>query len=461
MSYRETVRYLYGLQQYGIKFGLDNITRLLSELNNPHKSFLTVHVAGTNGKGSTSAMIASILQCAGLRVGLFTSPHLVSFTERVRINGLQITEAEVVHLAAEIKDIASRIDRFSPTFFEVVTAMALLYFGRQGIDAAVMEVGMGGRLDATNVIVPEVSVITNISCDHKEFLGETLGEVAYEKAGIIKEGVPVVSSQQEPEAERVLEKRAEELHAGLYQYGKDFASVLKREDRSGICFDYRSNSLVIPDVVLPLAGEHQMQNASVSIRAAEIALRNAHVSRDSGADFIREGLKCVSWPGRLEFIREDPPIVIDGAHNPAAAVALSHALKNLFLMEYEKIIVILGIMADKDIAGIMRPLLPLASEVILTSPSYRRAASPEELAGVAASLGFGNAQKSYSLREALETAIRSASSGQLPGRALQGPGHSSISGRSSSLILITGSFYTIGEAKELLGQKGVLARLRE
>jgi dihydrofolate synthase/folylpolyglutamate synthase len=457
MSYRETVRYLYGLQQHGIKFGLDNITRLLSELNNPHKSFLSVHVAGTNGKGSKSVMIASILQCAGLKVGLFTSPHLVSFTERIRINGLQITEGEVVQLAGEIKDIASRIDRFSPTFFEVVTAMALLYFGRQEIEAAVIEVGMGGRLDATNVIVPEVSVITNISCDHKEFLGETPGEIAYEKAGIVKEGVPVVSSRQEPETERVLMKRAEDQHTGLYQYGKDFTSVLTREDRSGIRFDYRSNSLAIPDVVLPLAGEHQMENASVSIRAAEIALRNAHVNRNSIADFIREGLKCVRWPGRLEFIREDPPIVIDGAHNPAAAVALSHALKNLFLPEYEKIIMVLGIMADKDIAGIMRPLLPLASEIILASPSYRRAASPEELAGIAASLGFPNTQTASSLREALETAIRIASFRKVPGR----PGSSPVAGGPSSMILVTGSFYTIGEAKELLGQKGVLTRLRE
>ncbi|MBI5188953.1 MAG: bifunctional folylpolyglutamate synthase/dihydrofolate synthase, partial [Nitrospirae bacterium] len=210
MSYSETVNYLYNLQRHGIKFGLDNIIRLMSVLDNPHESFLSVHVAGTNGKGSTSAMIASILQAAGLRVGLFTSPHLVSFTERIRINDEEITEDEVISLTDEIREKSSRLKAqssdFSPTFFEVVTAMAFMYFKRRKIEIAVVEVGMGGRLDATNIIIPEVSVITSISYDHKEFLGNTLKEIANEKAGIIKDGIPVVISYQEPEAMEVIEK---------------------------------------------------------------------------------------------------------------------------------------------------------------------------------------------------------------------------------------------------------------
>ena len=461
MSYSETIRYLYGLRKQGIKFGLDNITRLLSELNDPHKSFPSVHVAGTNGKGSTSAIIASILQTAGVRVGLFTSPHLVSFTERIKIDGVEITENEIVQLASEIKEIVSGIDDFSPTFFEVVTAMALLYFEREGIDAAVIEVGMGGRLDATNIIAPEVSVITNIGYDHKEFLGNTIREIAYEKAGIIKSGIPVVTAHQEPEVREVIEKKAGEQQAELYIYGKDFSSTLKKEDMSGICFDYRNDSLVLHDLFLPLSGEHQMQNASVAMKAIELLAKKS-TCRFSLDSFIREGLKRVRWPGRLELIHEDPPIVIDGAHNPAAAIALSRTLRNIFLRKHKKIIMVLGIMDDKDISGVMKPLLPLASEIILTSASYSRAASPEKLANIAASLGFHNVRTSFFLKHALGMAIRIASTAKdQDSTGAEQPDTLPFTPRPLPVILVTGSFYTIGEAKEVLGQRGVLARLRE
>ncbi len=424
MIYDETINYLYSLQQKGIKFGLDNIKRLVSALENPHESFLSVHVAGTNGKGSTSAMIASILQAAGLKVGLFTSPHLVSFTERIRINGIEITENEIVRLAGEIRELVDHTSEFSPTFFEVVTAMALLYFKRREIDIAVMEVGMGGRLDATNIIAPEVSVITNIGYDHREFLGDTIAEIAYEKACIIKSGVPVVTSYQEPEVRQVLRKKAEEQQAGFYMYGKDFASVLRTEDISGIHFDYSDDSFSIHDLALPLTGEHQMQNASVAIKAVKMIFGGRKFKQylpphpplpkggTSGGDcslidesFIREGLKDVRWPGRLEFVHEDPTILIDAAHNPAAAVALSRTLKNTFLKRYSRIVMVLGIMNDKDIRGIMEPLLPLASMVVLTSPSYSRAASADRLADIAASLGFSNVLTATNVKDAIETAV--------------------------------------------------------
>ena len=481
MSFGGTIRYLYSLRKQGIKFGLDNITRILSELNNPHKSFLSVHVAGTNGKGSTAAIIASILQAAGFRVGLFTSPHLVSFTERIRVDGAEITEGEVVQDASEIKEIVSRDADFSPTFFEVVTAMALLYFQRKGIDLAVMEVGMGGRLDATNIILPEVSVISSIGYDHRDFLGDTLGEIAYEKAGIIKETIPVVASHQAPEVRALLSERTRELHSELHMYGEDFTSIIKRQDVSGICFDYRDDSSALEDLILPLTGEHQMQNASVAIRAARIVLSNRSVNPDlppdhplangglSGRDhsllktdqFIREGLKNVRWQGRLELIREDPPIMIDGAHNPSAAVVLSRTLKDIFLPKYGKIIMVLGIMDDKDVSGVMEPLLPLASEIILTSPSYRRSASPERLAGIAADLGFGDVRIAPSLKDAIEMAIGITLSAKVQNSPAAGQPGSSPFEPDPYLILITGSFYTIGEAKEVLGQSGVLTRLRE
>ncbi|OHE59187.1 MAG: hypothetical protein A2Z47_06575, partial [Thermodesulfovibrio sp. RBG_19FT_COMBO_42_12] len=297
MSYEGTINYLYNLRKYGIKFGLNNISRLMSALDNPHKSFLSIHVAGTNGKGSTSAIIASILTTAGLKVGLFTSPHIVSFTERVRVNGKEITESEVVSLTEEIKTkientpsltLPSRgggqgwggEPKLNPTFFEFITAMALLYFKRKNIDIAVIETGMGGRLDATNIVTPEVSVIAKISYDHREFLGNTLKEIAHEKAGIIKDGIPVVASYQDPEAMKVIEKKAIEKEAELYVYGRDFSSVLKREDIPGICFDYRGSDLfTIHDLVLPLTGEHQMQNASVAIKAAMIVLKKRITKR--------------------------------------------------------------------------------------------------------------------------------------------------------------------------------------
>jgi dihydrofolate synthase/folylpolyglutamate synthase len=268
MSYSDTVNYIYNLQKHGIKFGLRNITRLVSILGNPHKSFPSVHVAGTNGKGSTSAFIASLLKISGLKVGLFTSPHLVSFTERIRVNSEEITEHEVMSLTEEIR---SKVVDFSPTFFEVVTALAFLYFQRKRIDIAVIEVGMGGRLDATNILMPEVSVITCIDYDHREYLGDTLSEIAYEKAGIIKDSIPVVVSSQAPDVLEVIEAKAKEKNSEVYLYGRDFSAVLKREDPSGICFDYfGGDSFDIHDLYLPLIGEHQMQNATVAIKAVEL-----------------------------------------------------------------------------------------------------------------------------------------------------------------------------------------------
>jgi dihydrofolate synthase/folylpolyglutamate synthase len=497
MSYDGTINYLYNLQKYGIKFGLNNISMLMSALDNPHKSFLSIHVAGTNGKGSTSAIIASILKTAGLKVGLFTSPHIVSFTERIRVNGEEITEDEVVSLTEEIRDIIDRSRgtegylkggrggikqpapgnqlAFNPTFFEFITAMALLYFKRKNIDIAVIETGMGGRLDATNIITPEVSVIAKISYDHREFLGDTLKKIAHEKAGIIKDGIPVVASYQNPEAMKVIEKKAIEKESELYVYGRDFSSVLKREDISGICFDYQGSDLfTIHDLVLPLTGEHQMQNASVAIKAAMLALKDSYklqvasrMSKDKEhlTNFLRGGLENVRWPGRLEIVKDEPTILIDGAHNPAAAAALSNALVKNFLGRYKRIILILGIMGDKDIEGIMEPLLPLASEIVLTSPDYERAASTAKLAKAAVSLGFPHVRIAPTVRDAIEMAIKESSKFQVPSSKLKNNKNLKLKARNSelnsSLIVITGSFYTIGEAKEVIGHKGVLTKLRE
>jgi dihydrofolate synthase/folylpolyglutamate synthase len=371
------------------------------------------------------------------------------------------------------EEIRRKIVDFSPTFFEFVTAMTFLYFRRKGIDIAVIEVGMGGRLDATNIIEPETSVITNIDYDHREFLGDTLREIAREKAGIIKEGIPAVISSQANEVLEVIEATVKERNTEFYLYGRDFSSVLKREDSSGIYFDYfDSDSFEIHDLYIPLAGDHQMQNASVAIKAFTLCVQRCSVTTSmlnavrSKLYAIKEGLASTKWPGRLEMIHDDPPILIDGAHNPAAAVVLSRTLIKNFLNRYKRIILILGIMGDKDIEGIMRPLLPIVSETILTSPDYERAAPPHRLASAAASLGFPGVRIVPGVRNAIEMAIKIVDCGVRNSECGMRDTEYEIIPKSEirnpkSLIVITGSFYTIGEAKEVLGQKGVLTRLRE
>lgn len=444
-KYDNTIAFLYALQKHGIKLGLENTTRLLSLLGNPQEKFRSVHIAGTNGKGSTSAMIASMLRAARFNVGLFTSPHLVSFTERIRVNGIEIRESDVVAYTDNIRGVVSDHFSHSPTFFEYVTAMAFLYFEREGVEWAVVETGMGGRLDATNVITPSLSVITRIGYDHQEFLGHALREIAMEKAGIIKETIPVVSSAQEMEAMEVIEERSSEMHSRLYVYGKEFSASPVRSDVHGTTFDYKGKG-TLPRLFVPLCGMHQIENASLAVKAFELLM-----GEDTSQEVITKGLFSTEWPGRLELRQISPgcDLLIDGAHNPPASIALSEALEVYYKPFYRRTILILGIMADKDITGIMKPLLPLATEVILTAPDYQRAAAPETLLKCASSLGFRNARTAERVAGALELA-KDLCSGSPAGNPPQ-----------KSLIVVTGSFYTIGEARMALGQKGVLPRLRE
>jgi dihydrofolate synthase/folylpolyglutamate synthase len=435
MSYPRTIEYLYSLQKHGMKFGLDNIRKLMSAFHNPQGSFRSVHVAGTNGKGSTSAMIASVLKTAGVKSGLFSSPHLISFTERIRINGEEITERDVITLAEEVRAAAEKIGDFSPTFFEVVTAMAFLHFRKAGIEWAVIETGLGGRLDATNVIMPEVSVITSVGLDHCEFLGKTLREIASEKAGIIKAGVPVVSASQEEAAMEVIVRKAAERGSQLFTYGESFAAEVISESLGGISFRYFGEGRS-KDLAVSLAGRHQMINASMAAKTAEILMgKYPAIKCDIG-----EGLSTVQWPGRLEMVNDDPPVLIDGAHNPQAASALSLYLKEVALSRYKRIILVVGAMGDKDVEGILGPLLPLAAEILFTAPAYSRSAPPERLVALAAAKGYSSI-----IVPSVVEAVKKAEEMCLPG----------------DLVVITGSFYTLGEAKESLGNKGVLTRLRE
>lgn len=427
MGYDETLSYLYGLQKHGLKFGLDNIRAILSLLGEPQKSFRSIHIAGTNGKGSTSCMIERLLRASGLKTGLFTSPHILRFTERIQVLGEEITEESVIKLTDEIRGL---IGDMSPTFFEFITAMGFLYFMRKKVEIAVIEVGMGGRLDATNVLEPEVSVITPIGLDHKEFLGRNLKEIASEKAGIIKKGIPVISAAQEPPALEVIKSKAMEMSSELFLEGRDFKSIFRESYPDGIVIDYESNSIRLDWLGVSLRGRHQAQNAALALRAVEEIVGDDILK-------IKDSLSDIHWAGRLERVSDDPEIIIDGAHNPHSAQTLRDSIKELY--PKRDITLILGIMSDKDIEGILRALLPLASEIILTAPNYERAEPPQRLRDRAQGLGYG-ARVSESIKDAIEIA-------------------KTITPK--NLILITGSFYTIGEAKEALGYKSVLKGLRE
>lgn len=448
MNYPGTIKYLYDLRKYGFKFGLQNITRLMDALHNPHRKFRSVHVAGTNGKGSTAALISSILRQKGLRVGLFTSPHLVSFTERIQVNGREISGQDVSELTAEIRKTIENLEDFCPTFFEVVTAMAMLYFKKQGVDTAVVEVGMGGRLDATNILLPEVSVLTPVGIDHSQFLGNSLRDIAREKAGIIKQNVPVVSAQQELETKAVIREVSEERDSPLFLYGKDFHGSLRSFDLNGLTFDYLDRSCHMKNLFVPLTGHHQLMNSCVAIKSA---LQTFGASSHDISNVTDRGLRSVRWPGRFDLISTRPPIIIDGAHNPAAAHALAKTLQKTFGNGSVKTIMVFGIMSDKDIEGILYPLLPLATKIICTAPGDPRAATPAMIAHVASSLGFPEPRTAATVKEALALAEKLSHEEHL---------HSDPDSRECPIV-ITGSFYTIGEAMEALGETALLGDLRE
>lgn len=409
-------------------------------LGGPHKSFRSVHIAGTNGKGSTSAAIASILRENGFKVGLFTSPHLVSFTERIRVNDQRIEESEVINIAAMIRDLLTGTD-LNPTFFEFVTAMAFYCFAQNKVDWAVIETGMGGRLDSTNVILPEVSIITNISLDHCEFLGDSISEITFEKAGIIKSGVPVITSSSEPEVVQQLSDIAGSLGSAVHVYGKDYKGALTGMDYKQINFDY-SGYNNYGNLLMSLSGRYQLYNACTAVRACEVLREKGFTISDAS---IRQGLLNIKLEGRLEKVLESPPIFIDGAHNPEAAASLAESVRELF--SDKKIILIAGIMDDKDVDGVLKPLVQIAESVILTRPRYDRAALPERLENIIISLKKSgmNITNSITKTDTISGALNIAKD------------------RCSddNIILVTGSFYTTGEVKEVLGSTGVFTTLRE
>lgn len=417
ISYDEAIRYLYGLQKYGIKFGLSKTANLLRAFGNPHHRGKYIHVAGTNGKGSVAAMVASVLSASGLRVGFYSSPHLVRFTERFLINGVEMPRDEAAGITGELMDVIQ--PKSPPTFFEVVTAMALIYFARKQTDISVIEVGMGGRLDATNVIRPLVSVITNISLEHQFFLGSRIIDIAGEKAGIIKKGVSLVTGATQPAVLSLFGSLCERRKARLYRVGRD---VRYRKD--GLGFTYRGLSHNLKGTELGLRGGFQRRNAATALGAVELLEQKGF--RISPEDIL-SGLKKVSWPGRIHVFQERPAVVLDGAHNPGAAKTLSRTISEDF--SYRHLILVIGVMKDKDIQKILQELLPLADYVIYTRPEYYRAANPEELQNEGEPFGRPG-EVAPTIARGLERA-----------REMADP---------EDMILVTGSLFTVGEAMTCL-----------
>ncbi|MFA6142920.1 MAG: folylpolyglutamate synthase/dihydrofolate synthase family protein [Candidatus Omnitrophota bacterium] len=431
MTYPEAAQYLESFVNYEKKdkydynksFNIDKIKKIASLLGNPQDATNAIHIAGTKGKGSTSAFIYSILKAAGFRVGLYTSPHLVSFRERIRINDTLISEEDVAKFLGDIKKVLDASGDDSPSLFEVYTALAYLYFREKKVDFAVYETGMGGRFDATNIVNSLVSCITPISYDHMDKLGDTLGLIAGEKAAIIKERGICVSAPQEGEALDIIKKVCVEKNARLILAGNDikFKELYSSCDKE--VFSVFGHDDEYPMLISKLLGRHQVVNAATAIGVIE-ALRFHGIVVPP--DCVARGVESCRWPGRLEVVARSPLIVLDGAQNKASAFALADAVKRLF--KYKNLILVLGVSKDKDLKGILGELLPISNSIVLTkSKIVERALEPAKM------MEFVENQDVFltsSTEEALSKAMELA--------------------KPNDLILITGSLFVVGEARERL-----------
>jgi dihydrofolate synthase/folylpolyglutamate synthase len=418
MTYSSAVTYLYSLQKHGIKLGLETMKELTGRLGMPQTRYRALHIAGTNGKGSTAAMAAAVLQAAGYRVGLYTSPHLVEFRERIRVNGDMIEESQVALLTEQLKALCG--EGLSPTFFEYTTAMAFQHFADSGVDVAVIEVGLGGRFDATNVVTPMASAVTTIAFDHQEYLGSTLASIAFEKAGIIKPRVPVVVGRLEDEAWRILEQVARERQAPLVRLDDEF----RTEGETPRRFSYRGPGMQYDGLNCALEGRHQLDNAACALALLGAAApQGIPVTEEA----VRAGLGLVDWAGRLEVIDRRPTILLDGAHNPAAATALAdYLLRSDRFRLFRPVVLVLGMMRDKNHRGFVEPLRGLVDEVVLTQSDLPRTATAPELRASTGGL-FPHPYVVPSLTEAMALA-----------RQLATP---------DGLICVTGSLMLVGECK--------------
>ena len=435
MNFQESVRYLLSLgrelaaptQAAAAKFNLENSAVLAKSLGHPEQKYPSAHIAGTNGKGSTAAFLESILRHAGYRTGLYTSPHLERINERIRVNGEEIPDAAFANIFSRIHSaieglLADTTLRAHPTFFECVTAIAFLHFAEAGVQFSVFETGLGGRLDSTNIVIPQVSIITRIDFDHENFLGHSLREIASEKAGIIKPGVPVVVAEQRDESRQVLLAKAREFGAPFVETNTTFTiessqmadgcvRALIKETASGSKYQLRPQ----------LAGRFQLQNALNAVAAARVLQSQGfHIA----ADAVEQGIATAVWPGRIEKVHSNPDIYLDGAHNPSAASELAIFLEEN--LRSRKLIVIFGALRDKAVDEIAGILFPLANEAIFTQPSTSRSISALQLAEIA-----GHHAARYQIIPDPERALESAMA----------------QAASDDVICVTGSLYLVGQLR--------------
>jgi len=442
--YQQTLDYIYSFVNFetlpqardAAHFDLRRMAELLAALGNPHQAAKSVHIAGTKGKGSTSAMIASVLSAAGYRTGLYTSPHLSDLRERIQIDGRMISRTAFINLARDLKPVFAAVDARAAygrlTTFEALTALAFAYFARRKVDFQVLEVGLGGRLDATNVIIPEVSVITSISLDHTEVLGKTLEAIAGEKAGIIKPGVPVAVSPQSPGVMAVFEAFAQKNQSRLVKVGNDVTWRGLGCDLGGQKFQVKG-MLGQYELQIPLLGLHQLENAATAVAALELlVMKGYRISPEN----IVDGLKRVQWPGRFEILGREPLVIADGAHNRESARRLRESLESYFgrqsakaagekLCRYQKSVLVIGASFDKDIEGIVAEIGKYFDRVIITGSHHPRAMSPDKL-------------KAKFAEHGIDTEVAA----DVP-RALK-----MATDEKDNLVCITGSLFIVGEARD-------------
>ncbi len=441
--YKQAIDYLFSKTDYERQeylrynvttFNLDRMKKLLSLVGNPHKKTPSVHIAGSKGKGSTATMLAKMLESNGYSVGLYTSPHLVHLHERIRVNSNMISDSEMLGLMNRIHASLEKLEKKdnSPTFFEIMTAFAFMYFVDKDVDIAVIETGLGGRLDSTNVIKPEVIGITSLSIDHQVQLGNTLDSIAREKAGVFKKGIPIVTVQQDNVAMKVLKKEASLVNAPLSVTGTDidfsyrFETSREHGPHTRICLTTPTSKF--EHLRVPLHGKHQAINCGLALAMLDKLKANGY---DIDNEKVMEGLHDVSLLGRMEIIHQDPRIMIDGAHNASSIRALIHAIgQNI---PYDSMVVIFGCNSDKDVPGMLEQLQYGADKVIFTRSNSPKAMPPQDLADAYSEICTKMCQMSSSLGEALQLANSAVSR--------------------EDLICITGSFYLIGQAKTRFAKK--------
>jgi len=412
---QDLLEHFSGLKSADIRLGLGPITQLLNRFKNPQDAYSTMLIGGTNGKGSIAAMVASVLARSGYRVGLYTSPHLIDIRERIRINGDMILPEEMDELIKEIKSLSPG----NITYFEFLTAVAFLYFYRKRVDLAVLEVGLGGRLDATNVVSPLISVISNISLEHCEYLGNRLEDIAWEKGGIIKNGGNCITAVKQRRVVQFLEVICRSRGANLIKLGRE----IKIDIHDDGSFSYRGTEKRYNRLICPLRGRHQIDNAALAVGVIEYVAKKGFEVEDNA---VYAGIRDVRWEGRLEVLRFAPVVLVDGAHNAAGASVLSDALTKEFT--YKKLIMVFGVLNDKDYRTMVKKLIPRADRVILTRPASERALPPEAIVPIARQY-LRNIDVVEDTHEALKKALSIAAQ--------------------DDLICVTGSLYLVGEIKRI------------